>query len=62
MNAGRQILSSGNSKRNLKDAVPKSNEVNALKKRNEKNYIKGNLNKVVFESKPKDAESQAGAA
>ena len=62
MNAGRQIMQSGSSNRNLKDAVPKSNETLALKKRQEKNFVKDNLNKVVFEMKPKDQQSNAGDA
>ena len=61
MNAGRAILSSGNgSVRNLKDAVPRSNETNKLKQRADKNFIKGNFNKVVFEMKPGDGKSVAG--
>ena len=45
--------------RNLKDAVPKSNEVNKLKQRNDKNFIKDNLNKVVFEKPPQDGKKSA---
>ena len=68
MNAGRQIMSQGSgSVKNLKDAVPKSNQTLKLKEREDKNYIKANLNKVVFDMKPDgrqsaDGQSRSGAA
>lgn len=45
--AGRQIISQGSSKN-----VPKANELSKLNERKQKNYVKENLNKVVFDMKP----------
>ncbi len=48
-NAGRSIMNSGSS-RQLKDGVPKATDLAALKPKQERNYVKANLEKVVFEA------------
>jgi len=47
-NVGRQIMSQ-DSQKSLKKTVPKATELNKIASRQDKNYIKANLDKVVYE-------------
>lgn len=54
-NAGRQILSSQQSNKQLgggiapKDAVPRASDVSKLNPRQQKNHVKANMNKAIFD-------------